>query len=309
MVKKINNKLDIDFESGIIEKKLLQIVKKNPLINVLKLISVWTIEVDPKSSSKVLSVFKNFPDPVNLQHLKRIQKTTEGKLKVLVSSMELFSNENEVKLRLENESIVYQNLSIHEVPNHCPTIKLLSHDWTQKYWPLLWKGNPNDQILNDMKINVDEIRIFLERISKESLQITEGLPIVTLAAKDSKILAISSDKRSSSQPLEHSIMSCIETITSQQRKNDHDNTEQYLLNDITIYTTHEPCSMCCMALIHSRIQRLIYLEPSIGTGALKQSSGDGYCIHDNKFLNSSYEVLEWIGDEFQVGKVHIDIPV
>ncbi|KAH3682524.1 hypothetical protein WICPIJ_006515 [Wickerhamomyces pijperi] len=305
MVKKINNKLQIDYQKGLIESRLLQIISTDPKINILNLIPVWVIEINPKDSSKALNGVKSVTeDPVNLQHVKRVKKEAgKNTLTVLVCSKTYLSTEEEVIQMLSSLNVPdYTNLRTVEVPDHGPNIKELSNQWTREHWPLIWKGNVNDQILNDTVINMDFIYSHLKKISEKSLEIemetqkekdNTALPIVTLIAKGPEIVAMESDKRSPTDPLTHSIMSCIDQITSTQKLNNTDTSHQYLLQGYDVYTTHEPCTMCCMALIHSRINRLIYLKQSCDTGSLRSR----YFIHDNKYLNSKYEVWEWVGSE------------
>ncbi|EPS40128.1 hypothetical protein H072_6071 [Dactylellina haptotyla CBS 200.50] len=40
----------------------------------------------------------------------------------------------------------------------------------------------------------------------------------------------------------------------------------YLMNDLVVFMTHEPCVMCSMAMVHSRIGCLVYSEPMISGG-------------------------------------------
>ncbi|KAF3917197.1 hypothetical protein ABW20_dc0106230 [Dactylellina cionopaga] len=40
----------------------------------------------------------------------------------------------------------------------------------------------------------------------------------------------------------------------------------YLMNDLIVFMTHEPCIMCSMAMVHSRIGCLVYDEPMVSGG-------------------------------------------
>ncbi|CAI4696662.1 CBM_collapsed_G0040770.mRNA.1.CDS.1 [Saccharomyces cerevisiae] len=71
--------------------------------------------------------------------------------------------------RLE-ESNRYELSDDIEVPEFAPSTKELNNAWSVKYWPLIWNGNPNDQILNDYKIDMQEVRNELSRASTLSVK-------------------------------------------------------------------------------------------------------------------------------------------
>lgn len=189
-------------------------------------------------------------------------------------------------------------------------------EWGTEYWPLVWRGNPNDQILNDYVFDMDFIREVLGKISHISREEAKKgrLPIVTAFSNplDQEVI-ISLDHRDEGTVLDHSVMCGIREVAKREQErrdgiaqgkiDGKDRPETYLCLDFEIYTTHEPCSMCAMALIHSRVKRCIFLRPMDETGCLKPSSGDKYCMHSNRELNSKYEVFQWIGDGFTVPDV------
>lgn len=316
MVKKRFNPLKIDFVNCIVEDSLLQ-VKNTRNINDPELVGVWTIDINPRESKFVVEFIRNYlqrEDPVSFLHIKRIQKNVKIKtLKVILCSTELYQDGNGVKELIENyggNKFSYENLiDTNKVPTKAPPTKELMLDWTGKYWPLTWCGNPNDQILNECVFNMDFIKKTLTRITEKSVEISKTnrsdgqLPVVTAFVNplNSKDIVISIDNRQNGNVLDHSIICGIKKISQlekEKREADVNCEVGYLCLNYDVYTTHEPCSMCSMALIHSRIKRLVFVKPMIKTGSLKPDSGDGYCMQDNKLLNSKYEVFQWINNEF-----------
>jgi len=67
------------------------------------------------------------------------------------------------------------------------------------------------------------------------------------------------------------------------------NGTNYLLTDLTLFITHEPCIMCSMALIHSRVKEVVYLYPSPKTGGC----GGSVCVPGLKGVNHRFGVWRW----------------
>lgn len=316
MVKKINNPLHIDYEKCIIESCLLQI-KKNVDKDVPELIRCWSLEIIKRDSKQIIDFIRNNIqeyDPVSFQHLKRIKKTDDGlNLEVVICSLE-FTDDSKILIDLLNKnSIRYKNLnSKRKVPFIGPYNKTLVKEWSKLYWPLTWNGNPNDQILNGYKFDIPIIYKTLMCISEQcrSDQIDGNkFPIVSafIDPINAENIIISTDGRceKNKSPLDHSIMQGIKKVAALQQRQKQQNCNEvegssYLCLNYDVYTTHEPCSMCSMALVHSRIKRLIFMESMPVTGALKPESGDAYCIHEKKTLNSKYEVFQWVGKPFDL---------
>ena len=269
---------------------------------------------------------------MSLLHIKRIKKIVEGKTTrlsvVLCSSRCVPSREQLCEYLSEFNKVdlfPYTNLSLeNKVPLLSPPTKELAAEWSKEYWPMVWYGDPNDQILNDMVFDMSTIKSILNQITLLSQKQAESgnkVPVVTAfvsphRTKDEVIYAIDTRSDVGCLPLDHSIMNGINKVAlrrldrrkmgneenNKDNKDNEDNTA-YLCLDYDVYTTHEPCSMCAMALIHSRVKRCIFIRQMERTGALLPTSGDGYCMHSNKRLNSKYEVFKWIGDEYNVPKL------
>ncbi|KAI9657148.1 MAG: tRNA-specific adenosine deaminase subunit tad3 [Bathelium mastoideum] len=77
----------------------------------------------------------------------------------------------------------------------------------------------------------------------------------------------------------------------------------YLCQNMEIYITHEPCVMCCHAMLHSRFDRIIFHHRMPLTGALtpERELGLGYGLWWRKELN--WRALAWeYKDENEEGK-------
>jgi tRNA-specific adenosine deaminase 3 len=84
-------------------------------------------------------------------------------------------------------------------------------------------------------------------------------------------------------PLHHTAMNLISTVSKL-------NTTSYLLNGCTVILSREPCVMCSMALLHSRIDRLVYV-----TRNTTENAGISmYKIGQNKKLNHTFDIFSLV---------------
>ncbi|EIW51246.1 uncharacterized protein TRAVEDRAFT_137698, partial [Trametes versicolor FP-101664 SS1] len=67
------------------------------------------------------------------------------------------------------------------------------------------------------------------------------------------------------------------------------NGAHYLLTSLTLFTTHEPCVMCSMALLHSRVREVFYLFPIEKTGGC----GSITCVPRLEGVNHRFAVNKW----------------
>jgi tRNA-specific adenosine deaminase 3 len=104
-------------------------------------------------------------------------------------------------------------------------------------------------------------------------------------------------RRSQGHPLRHAAMSCIasiarlRTVPPFSTVNPTRNGADYLLTSLSLFASHEPCVMCSMALLHSRVREVYYVFPRTVGGGL----GGVYGVHGHQGLNHKFEVWRWTG--------------
>lgn len=279
----------IDFEGGVLYGKLKQIRQNEKQISKSEpdLMKVWCYRITPQDSKKVLAVVNSHFSPVDgeqLLHVKRFKKIVvegEVKLDMLLCSYSSFSREKIVEIF---GYPIDEDLRVVDVPVDSPSTRELALQWGSKYWPIAWKGNPNHQFLKKVDIDIEEVQ---KNINQLVESLNGDLPFITLFDGSHKV--ISHDCRTE-HPLHHSIMKGIQMVADQEKETrTSDINGNYLLNNYTIYTTYEPCVMCCMALVHSRVDRVIYLQ-SQPTGGFESN----YQLGVRDGLNWKFEVWRWL---------------
>lgn len=195
-----------------------------------------------------------------------------------------------------------------------------SVEWSETggSWPIMWRGNPAAVKTPLSESELECIVKYLKQVQEMCKAQEQEIPVATIVVNPSTdtIVSSSCDKRNASCPLDHSVMRALRMAADKEldkrRARDldkstednsdntnhdntkEDNTETYLCLDMHVYTSHEPCVMCAMALVHSRIARLVYVESSPETGAIEPTSGAGLSVHWNRLLNWTYQAWKWL---------------
>ena len=130
------------------------------------------------------------------------------------------------------------------------------------------------------------------------MPIVSGVPTPYSPQEPSTLDFFACDTRMSNRhPLRHSILNLTREVgdasfdrpedpaTSDPRKNG----SNYLLTSRILFTTHEPCIMCSMALLHSRVAKVMYLIPMDETGGC----GGSACLPRLEGVNHRFGILKW----------------
>lgn len=173
--------LQIDYKNevlyGLLQRMAPSVGDISPILQ-----EYWVCSIDPKNSPKLLGLIKSqFQHTVDgLQHLKRIHKENDGKgnlvLKVLLCPVQSkeFSITKEALLSMLIGATHQDNitLEVKSIPMNKPLDKETNIKWSKEYWPLLWKGNPVVQDLNEIYkgLDINKISKYMKRIAELSKQ-------------------------------------------------------------------------------------------------------------------------------------------
>ncbi|KAI5969992.1 TAD3 [Candida margitis] len=286
---------EVDLKNGILYGTLKQIrlgTDVDP--ESPNLLQTWVCTIQPKNSKALISLLKqNYDDEPRIRHLKRLTKVGDH-IKAIICPYEEESQRNEISNSLR--SLEYDDLEVIKVPRDQASTRETTLKWSS-IWPLTWKGNPNHQFLNTVKFDMTQERQMVNELLSYLEQTNNSDSSVTVMAKevDNKIaiqtVALNKGER---HPSQHSVMKAIDAIARNENNQRKDGKQErgYLCTDMIVYTTHEPCVMCSMALVHSRIVRCTYLKPVSPGGGMESS----YYLGDLDGLNWKFQIWRWLGE-------------
>ncbi|KAJ7254369.1 hypothetical protein B0H12DRAFT_1219018 [Mycena haematopus] len=307
--------------------------------DTIRTVQAWAVDVpDPRSIGPMLKWLRHSElDLSELGHLKRVRKHGEKSTFLLSVSPDPPSLPEDIALPSpflvtvpSSVALTLTSLSLKSAlwPTiYAPRRKGEVEEWSQGKTRWAWEA---------MHAVVQEALRW--RNQGESSRLDLQLPVaayvpVPYEASDSNdappAFMAHDTRHTAAHPLRHAVMNVIRQIADHRAQNggaesesvveprplgngdgegDDDsprNGTNYLLTSQTLFTTQEPCIMCSMALLHSRVKEVMYLVPMEKTGGC----GGLTCVPALPGVNHRFSVCRWKEGMIQEAGLQIDASV
>ena len=223
-------------------------------------------KVPAKQTAAVLAAF----DIERRRHIKRV-KRLEGDLNEIILSYETDCIDSVTeKLR---ELGIESPISVVKLPKWCP-LSLKQRLECEQFWPM------ND-VIAEPELPVDPIDAHESYLA----DVMQNRTVLIRSSDPKQTAVIASavcDCDNCDQCIGHGIIKALGDASRAAV-----DTHGYLCTDLDVYCYREPCVMCAMAMTHSRIGRLFYIEPNRDFGGIESQVQ----VHCNPCLNHRYRAF------------------
>ncbi|OJA16836.1 hypothetical protein AZE42_03632 [Rhizopogon vesiculosus] len=303
--------------------KKLQVDEEEENMDDIRTIQAWAVDIPDSKHIATIWLKRSGLESDTLAHLKRIRKkdsTSTLLLSVSPSAPLLPANVDigdpyqvlvPCNPALTQTSLVLKNTL-------WPTVYAPRRKWEPEKWSIAkvrWARNAINHILRESNQTSGELPVIahVPRPFGDEAQLPQSF-----TAKDTRI--------STAHPLRHATMNVIREIAdfrasisssdiaadslmsasppedSREISCTSSNGTNYLLTGLTLFITHEPCIMCSMALLHSRVKEVFYIIPMPQTGGCSGSA----CLPALRGVNHRYSIAHWQPGELGAAPAHLD---
>ncbi|KAJ7288446.1 cytidine deaminase-like protein [Mycena rebaudengoi] len=277
----------------------------------IRTVQAWAVAVpDPKNIGSMLKWLRRSElDASELGHLKRVRKQGEKSTFLLALSPTPPTLPEDITLSdpflvtvPASVALTPTSLSLKSVlwPTiYAPRRKNEVEDWSQG--KARWAQEAMHAVVQEALRGLDKGELPIAACIPAPYETMEGTPTApAFFAHDTR--------QSTAHPLRHAVMNVIRQLADHRALSQDEpiqlppsppppdgdsprNGTNYLLTSQILFTTHEPCIMCSMALLHSRVKEVVYLLPMEKTGGC----GGAACLPTLPGVNHRFSICRWKG--------------
>ncbi|EKM51929.1 uncharacterized protein PHACADRAFT_262343 [Phanerochaete carnosa HHB-10118-sp] len=286
--------------------------------------SAWAVDIsEPRHTNALLKWLKQSGlDTPTLAHLKRIRKQN-GKTALLLTSVALSPEVPPLP-----SDIPLSEPYVVDVPKG-PALTQKAVKAKATFWPTIYaprkKGELEPLTRGQVRWAWDAMRTVVADAKaakeKDELPIVAHVPVpydpeIKASTQLLSPLTGYDTRRSTSHPLRHAVLNLVRKVADYRAPPDEStppatepagsisqapsaesvdidtasrNGAHYLLTSLTAFLSHEPCIMCSMALLHSRVKEIYYLKPMEKTGGC----GGCACVPKLEGVNHRFAISRW----------------
>lgn len=287
---------------------LRPLLPENITTNSIDTVNVFVDTItDRKLTSDIIKRVQLI-NPACLTHLKLVKNQTI--ILMLANNMSLEQCKDALQIMKFDSSGLSGEPKVVAVPRSMP-ITCNQYEQSQKLWPCKFHPDKRlESILSGKMFDLLQLAT-IERHMKMALECAKStnsaVGAVMVDPTDDLIIAQSGDFRIK-HPVKHAVMCVIDEVAKTQgggawdtdtkssitKISSADKTGPYLCTGYDLYVTREPCVMCAMALVHSRVKRVFFgCESNNESGGLAGKVS----IHHLKNINHHFEVFAGVLEE------------
>ncbi|CAN7937850.1 unnamed protein product, partial [Ixodes hexagonus] len=299
-----------DSSMGLQRSTLHPILADEYLRNV-DTVGVYVVKIEDRRQTSRL--VKSLSDALPLrdqQHLKRVRTTDEGMDIILRAVRDDDLTGTQTLKSVLGDCVDVRGLSTEvrmvQVARH-PPLTRAQFEHSNRLWPTQFHEDKHIAKVLSGKFFTDQERATMEGYMTLAVTAAQkskaGIGVTVVNPSTARVLLVAVGD--GDHPLKHATMVAIDLVARQQgggawpvpsgcemyNVTQHDlevdKKVPYLCTGYDFYMSHEPCTMCGMALVHSRVRRVFY-----GQATLWGSLGSRHKVHVQPGLNHHFEVWQ-----------------